>query len=151
MKLTEVLAKVFAICATAPALAVLPRIEQRDREYNKKFEAGLAAPGVILVGWVTGGGGSNDEELIELENRVALAVIENPAKNTTGLDALAWTECAMEFLHAAESATRMGPPEVLLDPVKPYDLGPMSTGLVVYFINLRVRSSQPIKTAGVSQ
>lgn len=151
MKLTEVLPYVVGILAARPEViaAGIPILSQLDPEYNQKMEAALAAPGVLFVAWLGSGEESAGDETIHalnLDNMVALALVENPKKNTTGKSALAWVELGLTAIKHAGHPTAKGPrPARLVNPA--FELGPLNTGLVPYFITFRVKSGNSLATA----
>jgi hypothetical protein len=148
LKLTEILPHVLGLIAGDAAFAGIPCIKQGDPAYNKKVESALANPGLAIVAMLTGGRPAEADSArmrnLDLENRVTLSVLENPVKNTTGLGAEAWVELILT--HLPQSGGGGGPRPIRFDDPA-YDLGPLRTGLTIYFVTLRIRSTQPLATA----
>jgi hypothetical protein len=144
--LDQVLPSTLALLAANPALVALPRIEQNDPDYNKKFEGAMKTPGMAIVAWLAGGrpaDGSSQDQLA-LDNLVILSLVENPAKNTTSHACFYWGLQVLKTLHRAGQTARRGLPAIRHDDETVYDLGPLRTGLVMYFFNFRVRSIDPL-------
>lgn len=147
MTLAEVIPSVTARLASHASLRLLPCLLQGADDFNKKYEAALAAPGALLSVWLAGGsppaGDSVERHDVELDNQVIVAICVNPAKNTTGRSAEAWAGLVLGALHHGGRPARKGPPQAKID-APSYELGPVKTGLSIYFVNLRVRSVDPL-------
>jgi hypothetical protein len=127
--------------AADPVLAPIPRIQQIDPQYNQHYEAALQSPGVAFITWFTDGQPAENADChqLDLDNVLVLAVVENPTKNTSGKSAFEWVKALLVRLHQLGLPATGGPKPVKLDQPA-YTLGPLRTGLVVYFIKLRVRT-----------
>lgn len=138
--------------------AVVPRLSQLDPDYVKKYEAALRkadvskpgdGPGVIFVLWSKGGDAANGNGApqLDLQNGFLLSVVESTKNNTTGKSALEWVSYLLRLLHRGAPQGRQATGDIR-HPAQGsvYELGPLGQGLVIYFINLEVRSTEPLLT-----
>lgn len=148
MKLSEVMPHVLGLLAANDAVSAVPRIEQTDSEYNSKLETALRDTGVAVVSWLGGGApfDSNALHEIQLDNHVILTVVENPQSNQTGKTAAEWSALIIGALHHAGHPQSRGPRAIRFDDPA-YEIGPLNTAQSIYFINLLVRSTDPLVPA----
>ena len=128
--------------------ASVPALSQTDPDYSAKYEAALRSPGVIFVLWSAGGHPASgaDYPQIDLENGLLLSVVENsaPGKNTTGLSCIQWVRRLLVILHQAGKPAKGGRAVIRHPDTQPaYEIGPVGQGVVCYFVNLVVRSTEP--------
>lgn len=136
--------------------AEIPVLSQFDPDYIAKYEAALRpvaeevpddGPGLVFVLWATGGdpAGGNDTQLLDLNNGVVIAVVESQRHNSTGKGALEWALHLLKLLHNADGTPARGRP-ALRHPAKgpAYELGGLGEGLVLYFVNLEIRTTESV-------
>lgn len=139
--------------------AKIPTLSQLDSEFNDKYEAALRktredkpkdGPGLAFTLWCTGGAPAdgNDSTDLDLNNSVIIGVSENPKNNGTERTALAWVSHLLRLLHQAELPAKRGR-AVLRHPARGpvYELAGLEDGLVLYVINLEVRTFDELTPA----
>jgi hypothetical protein len=124
----------------ATAAAAAPEL----KEYNRNLEAALQTGGLAIVALVAEGDDRNPvTPVLNLENTVVLSIIENPEKNATGLTAFQYVRRILLVLKRGQLALHGARHDVSLG--KPaYNVGPLNKGTTVYFINLLVRTVEPL-------
>lgn len=155
MNLIEVLPALRAIVVANPLFAPLPALTQLDPEHNKKYEAALRkadatrpedGPGACLSIWDGGADAAsgNKTQLLDLEHSLIVSIAENPKNNTSGVTALEWVHRFLRLVHQhrGDNNGRLVFRHPAAGPV--YELGPLSQGLVIYFVHLEVRSIEPV-------
>lgn len=140
------------------AAAGIPALAQDDPEYQKKYEAALRkadpgkpgdGPGVVFSLWSTGGDPANGNSTsnLDLWNQYMLCVVENPKANTTGKTANQWKTHLLRFLHRGVPQGRGATADIRHPENAPaYEMGPLGQGLVIYFVNLEVRTKDELLT-----
>lgn len=153
MNLEEIFTFLRALLAKDAKLAAIPFLGQiateaaaapELKEYNKNLEAALQLQGLAFVALVAEGTDKNPSSAaLDLENAVILSVIENPEKNQTGFTAFQYVRRALRVLKRGQLALKGARHDVSLG--KPaYNVGPLNKGTTVYFINLTVRTVEPL-------
>lgn len=153
MHLGEIFDTIKAQLATDAKCAAVPFIRQvaedtdeqaKVRAYNSEIEKAFNDPGIAFVcvaseaqlaGPSTG--------CLDLVNTVMLSVLENPKKNKTGETAFGYVRRAMRVVHQTRTKSQGRRVDIDLDRV-PYNLGPLDKGLVTYFVNLSVRTTEDL-------
>lgn len=153
MTLEDIFPELKSVLATDANLKLIPFFGQiataaadaaEVKDFNKHLETALADPGVAFVAIVSEGeDGTPRAQALDLQNTVVLSVVENPAKNTLQLTAFQIVRRALLVLKRAQVNLRGARAEFSLG--KPaYNVGPLNKGTTVYFINLSVRTTEPL-------
>lgn len=148
MNIEETFPAVMAVLAADPLCSAIPRISQLDTDYDKKYEDALEKTGVVFVLWAAEGmpASGNAGPLLDLENGLILSVIERRKTNKTGASAITWVRRVLCLLHHRAVAGERSGRILIRHPARSpaYSLGPLSQGLVIYFVSLEVRSIEPV-------
>ena len=138
MKLSAVLLSVARIIAAEPLLSTIPLITAADPEHNTKLQRAINETGLCIVATVAAGRLKDSKTpLVHIESTVTLSVVENLARNQSGITALAFVERLLETLHRAQEGGARAWLRVDNDA---FETGPIDGGLVVYFVNLTATS-----------
>lgn len=132
---------------TAAGITVL---SQLDPAYHKNYEAALRTKGMIFVLWSAGSDAANGNSVpvLDLQNHLLLSVVEstknlNPGDKTS----LEWVSHLLRLLHRGAPQGRTPTADIRHPSNGPvYELGPLGQGLVIYFIHLEVRTTEPLLT-----
>jgi hypothetical protein len=138
MKLSGVLPSVIGLIAYNPGLATIPLVSAADPDHNSKLQRALNEPGLAIVATLAAGrikGGT--PPLVHIESTVTLSVVENLAKNQTGVTAIQIVEQLLETMHRAQVGHAR--PWLRVDN-EAFETGPIDGGLVVFFVNLTATS-----------
>jgi hypothetical protein len=138
MKLSVVLPSVASLIAEEPTLSSIPLITAADPEHNTKLQKSINETGLCIVATLASGRLKDAKTpLVHIESTVTLSVVENLARNQTGVTALALVERLLESLHRAQEGNARAWLRVDNDA---FETGPIDGGLVVYFVNLTATS-----------
>jgi hypothetical protein len=138
MKLSAVLPSVARLIADEPLLSAIPFIAAADSEHNTKLQKAINETGLCIVATVAAGRLRDAKTpLVHIESTVTLSVVENLARNQSGVTALALVERLLETLHRAQETGARAWLRVDNDA---FETGPIDGGLVVYFVNLTATS-----------
>jgi len=138
MKLSAVLPSAASLITAEPTLSRVPLITAADPEHNVKLQKAINETGLCIVATVAAGRlKTAATPLVHIESTVTLSVVENLAKNETGVTALVLVERLLETLHRAQEGHARAWLRVDNDA---FETGPIDGGLVVYFVNLTATS-----------
>lgn len=138
MKLSAVLPSVASLIAEEPTLSTIQLITAAAPEHNTKLQRAINETGLCIVATVAAGRLKDAKTpLVHIESTVTLSVVENLAKNQSGIMALAVVERLLETLHRAQEGHARAWLRVDNDA---FETGPIDGGLVVYFVNLTATS-----------
>lgn len=120
--------------------------QEAARDYDTELARVLESRGLALVAVAAEASSvaAATAPVLDLEHTVMLCIVENPRKNQTGETAWQCVRRALRVLHrgnvsaasGARTDVRLGSPA--------YTLGPLGQGKVVYFVNLLLRTSEPL-------
>jgi hypothetical protein len=139
------------ISADATVIAAgITVLSQLDPDYHKKYEAALRAKGMIFVLWSAGSDAANGNSMpqLDLQNHFLLSVVESSKNLGVGQKtSIEWVSYLLRLLHQCRAQGRSPTADIRHPSNGPvYELGPLGQGLVVYFIYLDVRSTEPLLT-----
>ncbi len=138
MKLSAVLPSVASLIAAEPLLSTIQLITAADPEHNTKLQKAINETGLCIVATLAAGRlKTATTPLVHIESTVTLSVVENLARNKSGVTALALVERLLETLHRAQETGARAWLRVDNDA---FETGPIDGGLVVYFVNLTATS-----------
>lgn len=143
MKLAHVSECVRNILAAVPELSGIDVLTSASVDFNQRMEGALSRSGVVIVLMQPSGEALNAKApCLQLSNSVVVSVVENPVRNNTPHTCLAYVEAILSAVHQHTWPTRRGVQNELTVDKPAYEAGPLEGGLVTYFCNFLITSTQ---------
>lgn len=139
MKLSEAITVLEDRLKQNPFFTDIVCVSSNGPNYNSLVETALRERGLAIVFLLTGASAPEPKSpLLRLRGEYMIAVLENPAQNTSGPAAIVVAEEVLKSLHQCTWTSQKGRQNEIIVDTPALEMGPPEAGLNSYFCHFSV-------------